>query len=507
MSPSPDLQLWIIIPVYDNWTDTGECLASLAAQTSRDFHLILADDGSSIPPPAECLAHPFVQYQRNPHQGFGANCGAAIERAIAQGATHVLLLNDDTVVGPRFVERWLETVAPEPGSILSPLIYYHRDPDTVWHSGGKWDIWTPYLRLKEEFKQRTEVDIICGCAMLIPVPAWRALHGFDPIYPTYYEDFDFCIRARQRGMTVAIVPHPDLKVLHKISGSMRKQGRWRQQYMLATTRLFFIRRNYRGLNKWLCLALWGPYLAAVAALLFAGCSSSDSDGAKADATTTTAADKTTTTAGDDETTTTEADDGGDQADGPTTADLEAILPTVEEIGSGWSVDPSDHQGESAVETAAEDQCPGAPAMMSAPNDDAATAGFINDAEQTTVRVTLSPDADEIDTETLQALVDSINDCDAITTKQGDFDVTASLDAALNDTYGDQGIQVAIAVNLTDGTDSYDLKAYRLRFRDGTVGVTITGFDGLTDDGTIHPIDTSGLDATAAEMEKRIDALG
>ncbi len=246
---------------------------------------------------------------------------------------------------------------------------------------------------------------------------------------------------------------------------------------------------------------------AVAALLFAGCSSSDSDGAKADATTTTAADKTTTTAGDDETTTTEADDGGDQADGPTTADLEAILPTVEEIGSGWSVDPSDPQDESALETAAEDQCPDGAAMMSAPNDDAATAGFINDAEQTTVRVTLSPDADEIDTETLQALVDSINDCDAITTKQGDFDVTASLDAALNDTYGDQGIQVAIAVNLTDGTDSYDLKAYRLRFRDGTVGVTITGFDGLTDDGTIHPIDTSGLDATAAEMEKRIDALG
>lgn len=234
------------------------------------------------------------------------------------------------------------------------------------------------------------------------------------------------------------------------------------------------------------------------ALLLTACGSSGGSDSSKD-TTTTAASKTTTTA--DDTTTTAADSGDD----PTPDQLAALLPTAEEVGGDWTLDESDNPADSAIEAATEEQCPGAAALLAPAADDEPTVAFTTETGQT-LRITLATGAEEIGAEQLQGAVDEINDCDAVTAEDGGYTYTASFSAAPNDTYGDEGVQISAAVNITDGTDSYDVTKYRLLFRDGSVGVTITGGDGLTDDGTVTPIDTAGLEATATEMAKRVDAL-
>jgi GT2 family glycosyltransferase len=261
-----DIRLYVVVPVYNNWEDTLECLRMLQAQTTSQFRVIIADDGSPSPPPSSIHGFAFAEYVRNPNRGFAANCNAAAMEAIARGATHLLFLNNDTSFSSGFIECWLSTVAATPDGILSPMVYLFKKPSQVWYSGGDFNIWMPFFTLKRDYRELTPVDIVCGCALLVPAKHWRLLDGFDENFRMYFEDFDFSLRAKAIGCQVYIVPHHDLKVRHKVSGSFRGAGAWRRQYMLLSSRLIFIRRHYSGLNKCVCLGLSCAHLATIAVL-------------------------------------------------------------------------------------------------------------------------------------------------------------------------------------------------------------------------------------------------
>ncbi len=261
-----DIRLYVIVPVYNNWEDTLECLRMLQAQSNSQFQVIIADDGSPSPPPSSIHSLAFAEYVRNSNRGFAGNCNAAATEAMARGATHLLFLNNDTSFSSGFIECWLSTVAATPDGILSPMVYLFEKPSEVWYSGGDFTIWMPFFKLRREYHQITPVDIVSGCALLVPAKHWRRLGGFDENFRMYFEDVDLSLRAKALGCRAYIVPDNDLKVRHKVSGSFRGAGPWPQQYMLLSSRLIFIRRHYSGLNKCICLGLTCAHLATITIL-------------------------------------------------------------------------------------------------------------------------------------------------------------------------------------------------------------------------------------------------
>jgi GT2 family glycosyltransferase len=258
------VRLAVVMPVFGNWGDTLDCLGTLAGQTSQDFRLFLADDGSPEPPPAAVHAFPFVTYLRRPHGGFAATCNAAVDAAGDAGCTHVLLLNNDTSFGPGFIAAWLAKAAAFPRAIMGPLICYFDQPDAIWYSGGRRSIAVPFMRFRRRFTAQTAVDVLTGCVLLVPVQAWRVLDGFDERYVTYYEDFDFMLRAREANVPAYLVVEPDLRVLHKVSRTALGRGRWHRDYRMIASRLRFIRHRYSGLERMACLCASVPHLVGVA---------------------------------------------------------------------------------------------------------------------------------------------------------------------------------------------------------------------------------------------------
>jgi GT2 family glycosyltransferase len=256
-----EVRLHVIVPVFGNWADTIDCLRMLAEQESKGFSVILADDGSPDPPPAEVHSFPFVHYIRGQHVGFAANCNAAARLAQTQGATHLLFLNNDTAFSPRFIGEWLRTVRELPDAVLGPLIYWHHDPTSLWFTGGPQSILLPFFRLRQGFRVRTPVDVLCGCVLLVPMTAWMQLDGFHEGFVTYYEDFDFSLRAKRGGIPAYVVVDRDLSVRHKVSRTTSSRGAWSKEYLMITSRLFFIRRNYRGVARCTCLLLCVAHLA------------------------------------------------------------------------------------------------------------------------------------------------------------------------------------------------------------------------------------------------------
>lgn len=263
MSDRSEIQLTVIIPVYGNWKDTLATLESLAAQNCDAFRVLVADDGSPTEAPAEIRGFRFVEYFRGPNLGFAGNCNRAASMAISAGATHVLFLNNDTEVGADFIGGWLEFIDVRPESIASPHIYWYDQPQTVWYSGGRFDLLTPFVRLAREYREDKAVEIICGCALLVPTVGWQRLGGFDRAYAVYFEDFDLSLRARAIGIDVVVAADEELKVRHKISGSFRGTGAWKQQYFLLASRIRFIRRYYPGYIQPLMYLLVVAHLGGV----------------------------------------------------------------------------------------------------------------------------------------------------------------------------------------------------------------------------------------------------
>ena len=159
------------------------------------------------------------------------------------------------------MECWIRRATEFPDAILSPLIYWARRPTRIWSSGGKFTIFTPFVRSRTCFDRVTEVDTVTGCAILVSANVWTALGGFDPKYSMYFEDFDLTLRAKNKGIRTYVLPDGELHVLHHVSGSFRGAGPWRRHYFMLTSSLIFIRSHYQGIRKSICFVLSCAHLA------------------------------------------------------------------------------------------------------------------------------------------------------------------------------------------------------------------------------------------------------
>lgn len=245
-----------------------------------------------------------------------------------------------------------------------------------------------------------------------------------------------------------------------------------------------------------------------AALLLAGCGASGGEDAKADDTTTTA--PATTTAPEDDKTTTTAD-GSDPGDGPTSDDLEALLPSAADIGDGWKVDTSDDDSDSsALDKAIEEQCPDATAL--ATDDDESTdsvkRSYVDGADRQ-IQVELSPSAMEVEDDFLDELVTAINDCPDVTFTEGTVTTSLDLEAQTSEDYGDQAVQLHVAASITEASlsEPVTLDLYALVFRTEEVGVRITASDGLDSDTLeVTPSDGDQLTALADNLDQAVAQL-
>lgn len=69
---------------------------------------------------------------------------------------------------------------------------------------------------------RREVDWVNAACLVLPLPAWQAVRGFDESYFMYCEDVDLCLRLRLGGLRLQRAP---ARVVH---AGQRASGRhWR----------------------------------------------------------------------------------------------------------------------------------------------------------------------------------------------------------------------------------------------------------------------------------------
>ncbi|WP_433295291.1 glycosyltransferase family 2 protein [Actinoplanes sp. CA-030573] len=94
--------LWVIVPAYNEQARLGDTLAALAAQTDRDFTLLVVDNGSTDG--TVRVARSFgATVLREPEKGVGCAVDTGFRHAIARGAVHLARTDADCLPAPGWV--------------------------------------------------------------------------------------------------------------------------------------------------------------------------------------------------------------------------------------------------------------------------------------------------------------------------------------------------------------------------------------------------------------------
>jgi GT2 family glycosyltransferase len=237
----------IVVLHYKNLEDTQECIASLAKIDYPCFDIILVDNGSE-----DALAFQNVDLVRNAtNLGFAEGCNRGLARALELKSTHILLLNNDTVVAPDILTAFMTAAEQHPeAAVFGAKIFYYDEPTILWHAGGDVD-WVK-LRcfhagctisdLDKKYETVRPIAYACGCALFVTAKAYTQVGGFDPAYFLLWEEIDWCFRLRKAGYQCLYVPKA--RLWHKISRSFEGGNRgalW--QYYNFRNRLRFLQQH------------------------------------------------------------------------------------------------------------------------------------------------------------------------------------------------------------------------------------------------------------------------
>ncbi|GEM_PF-10249 len=211
----------IIVLNHNGFKDTVKCLTSLLKTKYPNFKVFVVDNGSTLNE-AKLLASKFtdkrlcfIRFKKN--YGFtGGN-----NRMLARIRTkYFVLLNNDTVVTPTWLEKLVEVAEKNPRiAACQPKIknLYNNDYfDYAGASGGFMDKYGfPFCRGRfffsiekdvGQYDDTAEIFWGCGSALLIRTSVCKKIGLFDDFFFAYQEEIDFFFRVQKAGYKVFVVP-------------------------------------------------------------------------------------------------------------------------------------------------------------------------------------------------------------------------------------------------------------------------------------------------------------
>ena len=235
----------VVIPTLDARDLLRDALASLERQTVRPAVVVV--DNASSDGTAELVRaeFPWARLVVNEENlGFGR----AVNRGAAEASSGVLvLLNNDVICEPDFVERICEPFGDERVGMAAGVLLQARAPDRVDSAGVEVD---PTLRSFDYLWNRPVHELAaardplgpCGGAAAYRLSAFRDAGAFDEAFFAYWEDVELALRLKLAGWECRLAPgaralHRHGSTLGASSPAARRLEAFGRGYVLAKYRI------------------------------------------------------------------------------------------------------------------------------------------------------------------------------------------------------------------------------------------------------------------------------
>lgn len=189
-------EFFILLPVHNRKEITLTFIRNLKQQTIASFKLILIDDGSSdgTSESVRKELQETIILQGNGSLWWAGSLQLGLEylKLHAQNDSSVLIINDDTILPPNFIEIGLNYLIKNPNSLVCSN---YKVKGKFITAGVKID-WTR-MRFKSS---PLDIDCVPTRGLFLRMSSFEKIGGFHPVLlPHYLSDYEFTIRAKRKG--------------------------------------------------------------------------------------------------------------------------------------------------------------------------------------------------------------------------------------------------------------------------------------------------------------------
>jgi len=235
----------VVIPNWNGRAHLPGCLEALAAQTLRDFRVVLVDNASSDDGVDWVREHhpEVVVVRRLDNGGFAVAVNEGIRHATSR---YVALLNNDTVAAPGWLAALKGALDAHPEyDVAASLMVLHSAPHVVNAAGDVYDL--PRLagrnrgfgRPASRYAASRRVLGACAGAALYRRSLFAEVGLFDEDFFLMSEDTDFNLRCLLAGkkclyVPAAVVRHKYRASIDTVSVSRMDRLAMRNEAMVVT---------------------------------------------------------------------------------------------------------------------------------------------------------------------------------------------------------------------------------------------------------------------------------
>ncbi|HDQ39935.1 MAG TPA: glycosyltransferase family 2 protein [Desulfonatronum sp.] len=217
----------IVIPVFNQWPLTAQCLKSLRQHTpGKSFEVVVVDNGSTDETASQCDAlgkglfpDRFQYFPQHHNLGFGPACNLGADHAKGE---YLFFLNNDTLLTPNWLPPLLQGFRNDPRlGIVGPLLLYPGS-ERVQHLGVAFLPGFQAEHLYENFPANhalvhrlRKMQALTGAAMMLPRDLFSQCGCFFSDYLNGCEDLDLCTQVRKNNRDLSCIA--ESKIYHLTS--------------------------------------------------------------------------------------------------------------------------------------------------------------------------------------------------------------------------------------------------------------------------------------------------
>ena len=250
----------IVILHFQNQKLTADCLKSVNNLNLKDINLEVLIINNNPKQDLSKLKNDFTGFdfiKNKGNLGYAQGNNVGIKKVLKENPDFVFLLNNDTILDKDLlVELVNKFKKNERIGIIGPKIYFAKGYEfhkkryqvrdlgkVIWYAGGliDWDnVIASHQGVDEvdrgQYDDLCQTDFVSGCAMMVKSEVFNKICFFNKDYFLYWEDVDFCQRAKKAGYLLFY--DGKAKVWHANAGSSAVGGPLHDYYMSRNRLLF-----------------------------------------------------------------------------------------------------------------------------------------------------------------------------------------------------------------------------------------------------------------------------
>lgn len=208
----------IVILNYNTTDDAAKLINSLKKSTYKNFYIIIVDNESSTINLSELIDkfHCATIIRTSKNLGYAGGNNVGIQYIKDKGFDFVWILNPDTIVNADSLEKLVIAAQQYRDiSIYGSVIFWGEKPDIVWYGGAvvefsdsNFQTYHMYSGKHKSLIPNTiyEVDYVAGTSLFCRTQVFNEVGLIPEHYFLYFEETDWCLRARKAGHRVAVIP-------------------------------------------------------------------------------------------------------------------------------------------------------------------------------------------------------------------------------------------------------------------------------------------------------------